>query len=95
MTVSVVTVPPCPECLVITAVPSSASSAIGNPGAVMPGTSAKPEKLPPVACGPHSMTCPATTPAASRSQSPVPQPCHQAAGPAVNDASATRPQTTM
>lgn len=92
---STVTAPPSRACLVITDEPSAAISPIGNPGRVMPGTERKPEKLPPVACAPHSITCPAVTAPASASNSSGPQPCHQAAGPEVSDASVTRPATTM
>jgi hypothetical protein len=47
--------------LVIADEPSAAISAIGKPGCMRSATVRNPEKLPPVACGPHSMTCPAAT----------------------------------
>src|SRR6266511_383042 len=56
--------------------------------------SRKPEKLPPVACAPHSITWPATTAPASVSWSPGVHPHHQAAAPLAREASATRPVTT-
>jgi hypothetical protein len=65
VTVSTVTMPQSRACLVITDEPSAAISAIGNPHLSMPGTCVNPEKLPPVACAPHSMTCPAVTAPAS------------------------------
>ncbi len=46
------------------------ASAIGNPMWAMSGTERQSaEKFPPDACPPHSRMCPATVPAASRSQS--------------------------
>ena len=57
VTVSIVTMPPVPGCLVMTLDPSACSSAIGNPsGRASRGRSMNPEKLPPVAWVPHSMT---------------------------------------
>ncbi len=79
----------------MTLLPSASISAIGKPGTTLSGTVRKPEKLPPVACAPHSMMCPAVTAPASASQSSRAQPCHQAAGPTTSEASVTRPQTTM
>ena len=92
---STVTIPPSRACLVITLLPSAAISAIGNPGRAIPGTVRNPEKLPPVACAPHSMMCPAVTAPARASQSSGVQPCHHAAGPTVSEASVTRPVITM
>ena len=91
---STVTEPPVPACLVITDEPSAATSATGKPSGRDRSTSAKPEKLPPVAWQPHSMTCPATTAPASASYAVGSQPCHQAAGPTTSEASVTRPVTT-
>ena len=48
-------------------------------------------KLPPVHCAPHSMMCPATMPAATRSQSVGDQPNSNIIGASVTAASATRP----
>ena len=68
MTVSTVTAPPVPACLVMTLDPSAATSATGKPsGRSRRGRSRKPLKLPPVACVPHSITWPATTAPASSS----------------------------
>ncbi len=69
MTVSTVTIPPVPGCLVMVADPSSSTSAMGKPTSSRPGTSVKKLKFPPVAWAPHSMTCPATTAPANRFQS--------------------------
>ena len=68
VTVSTVTAPPVPSCLVTTHDPSAASSATGNPsGRPSIGRVVNPEKLPPVAWVPHSSTWPATTAPASSS----------------------------
>src|SRR6266496_4126900 len=85
---------PISGCLVITDDPSRPISASGNPGWVRSAISRKPEKLPPVACAPHSITWPATTAPASASWSPGVHPHHQAAAPLAREASATRPVTT-
>ncbi|MDQ1105950.1 hypothetical protein QE405_003234 [Nocardioides zeae] len=97
VTVSVVTAPPVPSCFVTTNEPSRRTSAIGNPSGVVSasaGRSPNPEKLPPVAWQPHSMTWPATTAPASWSWSSGVQPKWAAAGPTTTEASVTRPVTT-
>ena len=99
MTVSTVTAPPVPSCLVITLEPSAAISAIGKPSGFagsMPSMTSrrKPEKLPPVAWAPHSMTWPATTAPASSSYDVGVQPWCATAGPTTTLASVTRPVTT-
>ena len=94
MTVSTVTAPSVPGCLVITELPSRSNSAIGKPGRSRRSIERKPEKLPPVACAPHSITCPATTAPASASRSAGCQSHHHAAAPVTSEASATRPVTT-
>ena len=95
MTVSTVTAPPVPECLVSTDEPSGCSSAIGKPGRCPPsGNSVKKLKLPPVTCAPHSIRCPATVAPASASRSSRVQPKRAIAGPTASEASVTRPVTT-
>ena len=96
VTVSTVTRPPVPGCLVITA-----RAVVGRPrrsgtraAATGRASSPKKAKLPPVVCAPHSMTWPATTAPARRSQSVGAQPHHHAAGPTTSAASVTRGHTT-
>ena len=95
VTVSTVSRPPVPGCLVITDEPSRSTSAIGNPsGFERSPSSSKKAKFPPVVWAPHSMTWPAVTAPASRSQSVGAQPHHHAAGPTTTAASVTRGHTT-
>ncbi len=92
---STVTAPPVPSCLVMTQDPSASISAIGKPsGRVSRARSRNPEKLPPVAWVPHSMTWPATVAPASSSYDVRVQPNLAIAGPITTDASVTRPVTT-
>ena len=58
------------------------------------GTVRQSVKLPPVHWVPHSMMCPATTPAARRSQSSSAQPNSWIMGARVTPVSVTRPEMT-
>ncbi len=79
----------------MTKLPSADASAIGNPGSARPFTPRQPlSRLPPEACAPHSMMCPATVPAATLSQSSGDQPNSWKIGPRVSPVSVTRPVTT-
>jgi len=68
---------------------------MGKPGFSNPFTRCQPlSRLPPEHCAPHSMMCPATVPAAIRSQSSERHPNSCTSGPRVRPVSVTRPVTT-
>ena len=58
-------------------------------------TSRQSVKMPPVACGPHSITWPAMVPEASLSKSVGVQPNSWISGPSASALSAARPVTTI
>ena len=96
LTPATVTRPPVPGCFVISKLPSGDASTIGYPTLARSGMrSQSMRQLPPLHCAPHSIVCPATVPAASRSHASARHPKACIKGPRVSPVSVTRPVITI